>query len=101
MLKKIGKIAYNVSKYSSVQGIIAHTIYEKVKENSEEKKKMNEIKRKQEDAIADRIRTSRKVEMYETSDTEGEISGGFKGESEINGKVFGKNGKSRKIIFED
>jgi hypothetical protein len=66
----------------------------------EENKKDNEVRRKREDAITERIRNSRKVEFEEASNVEGEVSGGIEGES-IKAKISGKGGNSRKMNFED
>lgn len=94
------KIVYNGLKYSSVPAFVATKIYEEVTDAVGEKKKDNEIRRRREDVITERMRTSRVVDFEESSNIEVEVGGGAQGES-INAKVSGKGGNSRKMRFED
>ncbi|MEH7226360.1 hypothetical protein V7112_21315 [Bacillus sp. JJ1566] len=97
---KLKKILYNGLKYSSVPGFVATKVYEEVTDAVEEKKKDNEVRRRREEVITERIKTSRVVEFEESTNVEGEVGAGVHGES-INGKVSGKGGSSRKFRFED
>jgi hypothetical protein len=94
------KVLYTGLKYSSVPAFVATKIYEEVTDAVGEKKKDNEVRRRREEVITERIRTSRVAEFEESSNTEGEVSGGVEGES-INAKVNAKGGYSRKMKFED
>lgn len=94
------KVFYNGIKYGSVPGFVATKIYEEVTDAVGEKKKDNEVRRRRDDAITERMRNSRVVEYEESSNFEGEVGGGVQGET-INAKVRGKGGSSRKMRFED
>ena len=97
---KLKKILYNGFKYWSVPTFVATKIYEEVTDSVEERKKDNEVRRRREEVITERMRTSRVVEYEESSKVEGEFGGGVQGEN-INAKVSGKGGNSRKMKFED
>ncbi|WP_026574243.1 hypothetical protein [Bacillus sp. UNC438CL73TsuS30] len=94
------KVLYKGLKYSSVPAFVATKLYEEVTDAVGEKKKDNEVKRRREDAITERILTSREVKFEESTNIEGEVGGGVQGES-INAKLRAKGGNSRKMRFED
>ncbi|MEO2077379.1 MAG: hypothetical protein ABGX20_18760 [Bacillus sp. (in: firmicutes)] len=99
-MMKLKKMIYNGLKYSSVPAFVATKIYEEVTDAVEEKKKDNEVRRRREEVITERMRTSRVADYEESSNVEVEIGGSVQGEN-INAKIRGNGGHSRKMRFED